>query len=153
MVKEKHTVETYMEKHDLNRQSAINKLSKLKKQGLVTVSGGGKQKRIYTVSEKPQVKTNGFYNTVNKYSPKKLTPRFRHIVKGNYTIEHAIIDGIKIGDARTLEATQHLFRHVTNWKRLFDLAKKNRVTEEVHELYEEARKKTKVKKMPKRYQR
>ncbi len=149
---EKHTVETYAQKQGLSDQSALNKLTKLKQQGFVTVSGGGAQKRIYTIYKKPHKKTNGFYTIINKYSPEKLKPQFDHYVKGNYTIEHAIIDAIQIGDVRTLEAAQHLFRHITNWKRLFTLAKKKNYERQVKELYKKARRNTKVKKMPRRYE-
>ena len=70
IVKEgKYTIERFAEENSLTRQSAINLLSKLKKQELVTISGGGKQKRIYTIHHLPKKKTNGFYDVVNKYSP------------------------------------------------------------------------------------
>jgi hypothetical protein len=147
----KFTVETYARENNLTRQSALNKLSQLKKVGFVTVVGGGKQKRIYTVHKTPQILSNGFYALVNKYSPEKLNPKFSHKVIGNYTVEHAIIDGIKIGDVRTLEATTHLFRHINNWKRLFELAKKHDVTEQVYKLYAKAKANFKTKTMPKRY--
>lgn len=147
----KYTVETFAKKQGLQKQSAINLLSKLKAKNLVTVSGGGRQKRIYTISKKPQEKTNGFYDVVNKYSPEKLNPKFKHKVIGTYTIERAIIDGIQIGDIRTLEATTYLFKKITNWKRLFDLAKEKKVVEEVYQLYEKAKKTTKCRTMPKRY--
>ena len=139
----KYTVETFAKERAITRQTAINLLSKLKQKGLVTKSGGGKQKRIYTITKKPQIKTNGFYETINKYSQEKLVPRFQHKTIGKYTTEHAIIDGIKIGDVRTLEATKYLFRYVKNWKRLFDLAKEKNVEKKVHELYKQARKTTK----------
>lgn len=148
----KYTVETFARERNISRQSAINLLSKLKQQGLVTTTGGGSQKRIYTVRKKPIVKTNGFYDIVNKYSPEQLVPRFKHKIYGRYTIEHAIIDGIMIGDSRTLHATKYLFKHITNWKRLFDLAKEKNVTKETHDLYENARKTVKCKTMPKKYQ-
>ncbi|MBU1975782.1 MAG: MarR family transcriptional regulator [Nanoarchaeota archaeon] len=148
----KYTVELFAKERNLTRQSAINLLSKLKKQGYVTVSGGGRQKRIYTVSNKIQKPTNGFYSIVNKYSPEKLQPDFKHYTYGNYTIEHAIIDGIKINNVRTRQATMHLFRHIRSWKRLFQLAKKHNLTKEVINLYYEARKTTRCKTMPKRYQ-
>jgi len=152
MIKEgKYTVETFSKEKNLTRQSAINLLSKLKKSGLVTISGGGKQKRIYTITKVPQKQTNGLYDILNKYSPEKLVPKFKHIVKGKYTIENALIDSILIGDKRTLDAATHLFRHISSWKRLFDLAKKHKVEKKLYDLYFIARKTTKVKKMPKRY--
>jgi len=147
----KYTIERFAEETNLTRQSAINLLSKLKKQGLVTISGGGKQKRIYTIHRLPKKKTNGFYDVVNKYSPEKLQSKFEHYVNGNYTIERAIIDGIKIGDIRTLEATKYLFKHVTNWKRLFKLARKEKIEKLVIILYNTARKTIKCKRIPQRY--
>jgi hypothetical protein len=148
----KYTAETFAKKHNLARQSAINLLSKLKKRGYVRVSGGGRQKRIYTIRKLPQKATNGFYDIINRYSPEKLNPAFEHFIHGDYTVEQAIIDGIMIGDSRTRNATMHLFRHVKNWKYLFDLAKKKDLRKEVVRLYNEARKITRCKRMPGRYE-
>lgn len=147
----KYTVEKFAKENNLSRQSAINKLSKLKKLGLVEVSGGGKQKRIYAVSILPKKQTNGFYDLVNKFSPEKLQPKFKHYVDGRYSVERAIIDGIRIGDARTIEATTYLFKHVSNWKQLFDLAKKDKLEKQVIALYQKARKVTRTRRMPQRY--
>ena len=149
----KFTVETFAKKHNLSRSSALNKLSLLKSQGYVLTSGGGRQKRMYTVSKKFLSPANGFYSVVNKYSPEKLVPKFVHRVHGFYSIERAIIDGILIGDVRTLEATKYLFNHVKNWKRLFDLAKQHGLSDKVYSLYLSARKSIKCKRIPKRYER
>lgn len=147
----KYTIKTFAKKQNLTRQSAINLLSRLKKQGYVQTQGGGKQKRIYTITKTKKTKTNGFYDTVNKYSPQKLNPIFEHYVQGKYPIERAILDGLKIGDIRTLEATMYLFKHIKDWRSLLYLAKKNNLKKELINLYKKARKTTKCKKMPKRY--
>jgi hypothetical protein len=148
-VDELFTVETFAKKNNLTRQSAINKISQLKKRGVIQTTGGGKQKRIYKLSNtKP---TNGFYDIVNRYTKEKLVPEFKHYTYGKYSIENAIIDGLKINNTRTRTATMHLFRHINNWKRLFDLAKKHKKTQEVLQLYKEAKNITKVKRIPKRY--
>lgn len=151
----KYTVETFAKKRNLTRQSAINLLSKLKSKGLVQARGGGKQKRIYTLSKVPKKETNGFFTLINKYSPEKIRPSFEHYVHGKYDAEKAIIDGILFQrnqkDIRTREAMLHLFLHIKDWKKLFFLARKERLVSEVHSLYNEARKKTRCKKMPKRY--
>lgn len=149
---EKHTVETFAKKEGITKQSAINKLAKLRREGRIKTTKGSNQKRIYIITKIPQRPTNGFYDIINKYSPEKLQPKFKHYTIGNYTVEKAIIDGIKIGDSRTLEATKHLFRHIKNWKRLFDYAKKEKLTIEVKELYNKARKTTKTKKIPSKYE-
>lgn len=147
----KYTVETFARKYGLARQSALNLLSRLKKKGLVTTSGGGPQKRIYTISRRPQLPDNGFYALVNKYSPEKLVPAFKHRVVGRYTVERAIIDGVLIGDERTLSATMHLFRHVRDWKSLLDLAKRRNVVAHVRRLYLRARTSVRCRAMPARY--
>ncbi len=147
----KYTAERFAGERGISRQSAINLLSKLKRKGLVETSGGGRQKRIYTVHKLPKRKTNGFYDVVNKYSPEKLQPRFEHYVSGKYTIERAIVDGIRIGDSRTMEATAFLFRHVNNWKMLFGLAKKYGLKNHVIALYKKARESIKTRRMPQRY--
>ena len=147
----KYTIELFAEKHNLTRDSAINKLSKLRKQGYAKVSGGGKQKRIYTVSNKKIREPNGFFKILNKYSPEKINPSFQHYVFGKYTIEKTIIDGLLISDnIRIRKAMYYLFNHIKNWKRLFELAKKYKLEKEVKKLYKEARTKVRVKKMPER---
>ena len=149
----KYTLETFAKENNLSKQSAINKLSKLKQLGYAEVSGGGKQKRIYTIYKVIKKKTNGFYDMVNRFSPEKLQPNFEHFVHGKYRVENAIIDGLHIGDVRTLEATMHLFNHITNWKLLFGMARKDKLQKEVLKLYQKARETTKCRKMPKRYMR
>jgi hypothetical protein len=146
-----YTIERFADERGISRQSALNLLSTMKKKGLATVRGGGREKRLYAIFDRPQEKTNGFYDMVNKYSPEKLRPRFAHHVRGRYTVEHAIIDGIRIGDARTKEATMHLFLRVTDWTRLFALAKKHDLKVEVIELYQKARMLMRTKRMPRRY--
>ncbi len=153
LIQGKYTVELFAEEQELTRQSAINKLSKLKKQGYVQVSGGGKQKRIYTISNKKQREPNGFFRMLNKYSPEKIYPSFQHYVFGKYSVEKAIIDGLLIvKDIRIKHSMYYLFNHVKNWKKLFDLAKKYSLKKEVLELYYEARQIVRVKKIPARYE-
>ncbi len=147
----KHTVETLAKSRGITRQAAINFISRLKKKGLVTASGGGHQKKIYTITALPQTATNGFYDVVNRYADNKLVPAFKHYVHGAYTIENAIIDGILLNDERTREATKALFNHVTNWQQLFALAKKKEIEQNVRQLYAEARTTRRVRRIPKRY--
>lgn len=151
MIIAKHTVETYAKEHSIARQTALNRLSKLRKQRRVKVSGGGKQKRIYTLYTTPQQPTNGFFDLVNKYNEEQLAEDYHHYVHGNYTPEDAIIDGLLFGEIRKREAVKALLNHVTDWKRLFDKAKEHDLTNEVKELYKEARGERRVRSMPKRY--
>lgn len=147
----KYTIEQIAKLKGIKKQSAINLISNLKKKHLVSTSGGGTEKRIYTIYKLPHKKTNGFFDVVNKYSPEKLVPEFEHFVHGNYSIEHAIIDGIKLNNMRARESIKYLFKHIKNWKRLFDLAKEHNLVDDVRKIYEESRVKFKCKKMPKKY--
>jgi hypothetical protein len=141
----KQTLETVAATRGITRQSAANLLVRLKKRGLVRVSGGGRQKRIYTITRLPTQPTNGFYDVVNRYGDEKLVPRYAHYVHGRYGVEDAIVDGLRIGDERTRAATMRLFNHVTNYPRLLRLAKKKNV--DVKQLYERARAQMKVRRM------
>ena len=152
-LKGKFTLEMLSDRLKLTKNSTLNLLSKLRKEGRVRTSGGRDQKRIYTIYKIPTKKTNGFYDIVNKFSKIKLVPAYNHYTYGKYSVEHAIIHGILSKDIRTIEATKYLFNHVRDWKLLFELAKKKSVTDKVYELYKEARKSFKCKKMPKRYER
>lgn len=148
----KYTLELFAKKHNLARNSALNKLSKLKKEGYVKVSGGGQQKRIYDVNIIKQREPNGFFKILNKYSPEQINPCFEHYVFGRYSVENAIIDGLLLfDDVRTRKAMYYLFNHVQNWKKLFDLAKKHGLEKEVYKIYNEARKNVRVRKIPKKY--
>jgi len=147
----KYTLETFARKNHFTRGYAVKKLCLMRKKGLVEESGGGRQKKIYTISKVPFRKGIGFYDIVNRYAPDKLVPKFDHIAYGKYGVEHAIIDGIRIGDVRTLEATMHLFNHVKDWKGLFELARKDNAVDEVKKLYSKARESIRVRKMPERY--
>jgi hypothetical protein len=147
----KHTVETLAEKRKITKQAAVNLISKLKKEGYAQTSGGGRQKRIYTIKILPIRPTNGLYDVLNKYSSEKLAPAFKHYVHGRYSVENAVIDALEINDIRTLEAAKSLFLHVKDWKKLFDMAKKKNITAKLMQLYQQAKSTRKVRKIPKRY--
>ena len=112
------TVETVAEELNLTRQSAINLLSKLKKQGNVTVSGGGKQIRLYKITiRKQRERALGMFDIINKYSPMKLSPWYDHQVHGIYGPEEALIDAIQTKSFRAILASLRLFSHIKDWKK------------------------------------
>ena len=147
----KYTLELFAKENKLERQSALNLLSRLKKNGLAEASGGGRQKKIYTLHKLPKVRENGLYYVLNKYSPEKLQPRFEHYVHGKYNVEDAMIDGLAIQDVRTNDALMYLFNHVKDWTRLFQLAGEKKMAKQVVSLYKKARGITRCRRMPLRY--
>ena len=147
-----HTVETVAKQLGITRQSALNVISKLKKQGYVTTRGGGKQKRLYTITAYRQRKRDpGMFDIINKYSPMKLNPWYDHQVHGNYGAEDALVDAVQTKSFRAILASLHLFRHIKDWKKLYQLAKEKDCWQQIGALYDLARKYFRVKKMPDRY--
>ena len=70
------TVETTAEALNIKKQSALNIISRLKKQGYVTKSGGNRQKRLYKITARKQRKRDqGMFDIINKYSKMKLERR------------------------------------------------------------------------------
>lgn len=145
----KQTVDTASEILNLTRQSTINLLSKLKKQGHVTVTGGGKQKKIYTIKTRKINKENkGMFDILNKYSKEKINPFFIHEPHFEYKVEHAIVDLIELNDIRILINMPPLFNQVKNWHLLYSLGKKRKLNKQIGAMYDVSRQLTKVRKMP-----
>ena len=149
-----HTVETVADALKIKKQSALNLLAKLKKQQYVTVSGGGKQKRLYKITQtKQRPRVPGMFDIINKYSPLKLNPWYDHQVHGKYGPEEALVDAIQTQSFRAILASMRLFGHITNWPRLYHLAKQKNSWQKVGALYDVAKLFFKVKKMPEKYNR
>jgi len=144
------TIELVAEKLGLNRQSAINLMSKLKKERHVTVSGGGRRKRLYKVTLWRQLpRERGMFDIINKYSPNfQVNEWFDHQVHGVYTEEDALIDAIKTKSFRLVLASLRLFAHIRDWRKLYRLAKQEDLVQEVGALYDVARQMYRSEKIP-----
>ncbi|MBI2581266.1 hypothetical protein HYV85_05690 [Candidatus Woesearchaeota archaeon] len=147
-----HTVETAARTLNLTRQSTINLLSKLKNEGYVTVNGGGKQPRLYRIMmRKQRPRSPGMFDIINKYSPMKLAPWYDHQVHGHYGPEEAVVDAIQMQSFRAILASMRLFNHITDWPRLYRLAREKGVWQKVGALYDVAGTYFHERKMPLRY--
>lgn len=148
------TIKTISKELNLTKNSALNLVSKLKKEGFVTTQGGGKQVRLYKVTTKKQLKRKeGMYDIINKYSKNmQLAEPYDHQVHGIYEVEDALIDAIKTESFRTILASLNLFKHITNWPKLYKLAKENDCWQKVGALHDVAKTIFRVRKMPKKYQ-
>jgi hypothetical protein len=148
-----HTVETVMQTLGIAKQSANNLISKLKKQQHIKVIGAGRKKRLYKISMKKfRPRHPGMWDILNKYNPNfQLNPWYDHQVIGKYTVEDVIVDAIEKKDFRICLAVLSLYNHIKNWKRLYNLAIKKNLWQEVGALYDVARIYMRVRKMPLRY--
>lgn len=148
------TIETASELLGLTKQSTLNLLSKLKKEGYVTIwQGGGRKKRIYKITMiKQRPRLPGMWDIINKYSPNfQPRPWYDHQVHGIYGPEEALIDALQTQSFRIILASLRLFNHITDWPKLYRLAKEKECWQKVGALYDVARLLLRVKRMPERY--
>ena len=148
-----HTIETAAETLQMSRQATLNLLSKLKKQGYVTTSGGGKQKRLYKITMRKQRKRDkGMFDIINKYSPNmKLAEWYDHQVHGEYGPEEALVDAVETQSFRVILASLRLYNHITDWKKLHKLAKEKGIWQQVGALHELAKRYFRIRKIPANY--
>jgi len=149
-----HTPETLASDLNIKRQSAINLISRLKKEGYVKTMIGGRRKRIYMIKARKQRERDpGMFDIINKYSTKsmQLAEWYDHQVHGKYTAEDAIVDAVQTGSFRAILATLRLFNHIKNWPKLYRLANEEGNWQKVGALYDTSRLYFKARKMPKKY--
>lgn len=147
------TVEMVASALNIKKQSAINLLSKLKKEGHVKKSGGGKQVRFYKITVTKQYPRDpGMFDVLNKYSPNmKLAEWYDHQVHGVYGPEEALIDAIQTGSFRAILASMRLFNHITDWKKLYQLAKQHDCWQKIGALYDVSKRFFRCRQIPKIY--
>lgn len=148
-----HTIETIATTLNITKQSALNLITKLKRQQYVTVSGKGKTKRLYKITQlKQRPRVPGMFDIINKYSPHmKLNPWYDHQVHGTYGPEEALIDAIETQSFRVILASLHLFRHIKNWPKVYQLAKQKDSWQKIGALYDLTKLYFKVRHLPQKY--
>lgn len=146
-----HTVETIMKELGITRQSAINLVSRLRKENYVTTRGGRK-KRLYKITiRKQRPRDEGMFDIINKYSPMKLQPWYDHQVHGHYSAEDALVDALQTKSFRVILASMRLFSHIKDWPKLYNSAKEKDCWQKIGALYDVARLFFRVKRMPEKY--
>lgn len=147
-----HTVDSLAKTLNMSRQSALNLVSRLKKEGYIETSGGGRQKRFYKITTTRQrPRQEGLFDIINRHSPMKVVPLYEHQVHGRYSEEDALIDALETKNFRVILAGLRLFGHIKNWKKLYELALKKESWPKVYALYELSKQFIRVRKMPAKY--
>ena len=145
----KQTIETIASALKVKQGTAANIISKLRGEGYLKTQGGGKQKRIYTISQKKFVKgEKNLFDIINKYSKFKLAPTFKHEIFGKYSVENALVDAILTRNFRIIFSSLYLFNHIRNWTKLHKIAKSKNVERELGALYDVSRTFIRTRKMP-----
>ncbi|MFO8016077.1 MAG: leucine zipper domain-containing protein, partial [Candidatus Woesearchaeota archaeon] len=118
-----HTVKSASRELGVSRRTAINYISKLRKEGLVkTIYGRGK-KRVYKISTTPEKEEGvNLYDVINKHSKVKISAPYRYIVHKKITVEEVIARAVETGRFRLILASLGLFAHVRDWPGLLEAA-------------------------------
>jgi hypothetical protein len=137
-----NTLEMASKKLKVKKSTAIKIISKLRKEGFVETSGGGKQPRLYKISP---IRTAGkerigLYDVINKHSKVKIAEPFEHkVVDRNFGIERVLPLAVKIGEFRLVLASLGLFNLIKDWHNLCYYSKKYDVMRKIGALYDVAR--------------
>ncbi len=148
-----HTLESITSTLKVNKRTAVNYISKLRKQGFVKTKRTSSGKRIYNISKLlNRLAGQSYYEVLNKISPLKLSESEIYRIYGReITLEETLIYAIKTEKLRVVLASLALFKQITNWTLLSELARKNKVQRQVCALYDLARSIIKVRKMSQQF--
>ena len=135
-----------------SKDKAVYYVFRLRKEGYVKTKRLSNNKRVYNISFENKLKGTSYFEIINKYSPVKIaTPIIYKIYGKNPSLEETLVYAIKTGSLRTILASLALFKKITNWSELYQLAKKNRIERQVGALYDIAKKIMRVRRMPDRF--
>jgi len=148
-----YTIETLCKRLKIDRTKAIYVLYRLRKLGFVKTTYGAGKKRIYFISLKNKQKGISYTEIINQVSPIQLASSNPYYIHGKtLSYEEALIYALKQEDVRYIIASLALFRKISNWSKLYALAKKQGLIRKIAALYEVSKKVVrKVRKMPDRF--
>ena len=147
-----YTLESIMETLKVDRSTAMNYVSKLRKQGYVKTKRTSSGKRIYSISRLNKIGGKSYYEVLNQISPIKLSESETYKVYGrDITYEETLVYAIKTGKLRVVLSSLALFKHINNCTQLSELARKDGMQRQACALYELARSTMKVRKMGKKF--
>ena len=136
----------------LSKDKTIYYLFRLRKEGYVKTKRLSNNKRVYNISFENKLKGTSYFEIINKYSPVKIaTPIIYKIYGKDPSLEETLVYAIKTGSLRTILASLALFKKITNWSELYQLAKKNRIERQVGALYDLSKKFMRVRGMMDRF--
>lgn len=141
-----------MKKLGVNKRTAVNYASKLRKKGYLANVPGGKI-RMYKIS--PLIiekKGYSFYELLNKNSKIKIAVSKDIIIHSDKepSVEEILARAAVSGQFRIVLASLGLFNKIKNWSRLKEFARQYNIERKIGALYEVARGVIRVKKMDER---
>ena len=142
------TIESVMDILKVDKRMAIYYLHRLRKDGYVKTRRQSNNRRVYNISLDNKLGGKSYYEIINQHSPIKIsTPVIYRIYGKEPSLEETLIYAIKTKSLRTILASLALFKKISNWVELYNLAKENHIERQVGALYDLARQVMKVRKM------
>lgn len=148
-----YTIETLCKRLKVNKTKAIYVLYRLRKLGFVKTTYGKNKKRLYFISLKNKQKGVSYTEIINLVSPIQIASSNPYYIHGKTpSYEEALIYALKQKDIRYIIASLSLFKKISNWNKLYALAKKEVLIKKIVVLYEVSKKVVgKIRKMPKKF--
>jgi DNA-binding transcriptional regulator YhcF (GntR family) len=148
-----HTLDTIAEMLKVNKRTAQNYLTRLRKQRYVKTTRTQTGMRIYRISRQNKIGGTSYQEILNKYSPMKLAESETYKIHGRTpTPEETLVYAIETKKVRNIIAALALFKNITNWKILGKITEGNKnLKREICALYDVARKIMKTRRMSKKF--
>jgi len=146
------TIPSIMDIFNVSREKAIYYVYCLRKKGYVKTKRLSNNKRVYNISFENRLKGSSYYEIINQHSPIKITTSQVHLIYGKKpSLEETLVYAIKTSSLRTILASLALFKKISDWSELYNLAKENYIERQVGALYDLARNVMKTRRMTKRF--
>ena len=146
------TIESVKDSLNIRRNKAVYCIYRLRKQGYVKTKRTSGGKRVYSISFENRMKGTSYYEIINENSPVKITtPAIYKIYGKKPTLEETLVFAVKTGSLRVMLASLALFKKISNWSRLYQLAKQNHIERQIGVLYDLARKIMKTRRMTEKF--
>ncbi len=146
------TIVSIMDVLHISKEKAIYYVHLLRKKGYVKTKRLSNNKRVYNISFENRLKGSSYYEIINQHSPIKIAiPQIYRIYGKKPSLEETLVYAIKTSSLRTILASLALFKKISDWSELYNLAKENHIEKQVGALYDLARKVMKTRRMTKRF--
>ena len=146
------TIESVRDILKVDKRMAIYYVYSLRRDGYVKTRRQSNNRRVYNISLDNKLGGKSYYDIINLYSPIKISTPIVHKIYGKEpSLEETLIYAIKTKTLRPILASLGLFKKISNWVKLYDLAKENNIGRQVGALYDLARQIMRVRRMANKF--
>ena len=148
------TLESAMDILEIDKRMAIYYIHRLRKEGYVKARRQSNNRRVYSISLDNKLGGKSYYEIINQHSPIKISEPIIYRIYGKEPgLEETLAYAIKTKSLRIILASLSLFKKISDWVKLYHIAKENHIERQVGALYDLARKIMKVRRMSSKFRR